>query len=115
MLTKPKKVLSASELTTSALKEMSYRNMIVWRNNNVRAVPGRTFTGKKGVPDIIGYGKFSGAFIAAEVKAGKDKLSKDQIDFLLELNKHGGIALVVYEKNGQCAFTDILDYLKLNQ
>lgn len=105
------KNLTASDLTKSALKELSYRGFEVWRNNNVRAVAGRTFTGKKGIGDIIGFNKRTGIFLTAEVKAGKDKLSQEQADFLLSVQKAGGIALVIHETSNGLQLTSISDYL----
>lgn len=118
MLTKTKKELTlpkltASDLTKSALKELGYRGIEVWRNNNVRAVPGRVFIGKKGVSDIIGFHKKTGVFFAGEVKAGKDKLSIEQIEFLQQVSLCGGISVVIHEHNNHVQITDIKDYLKL--
>lgn len=105
--------LTASELTKSALIELGYRNINAWRNNNVRAVAGRVFTGKKGVSDIIGFHKKTGVFFAGEVKAGKDKLSADQIDFLQAVSLAGGIAVVVHQVKNSIAITEIKEYLNL--
>jgi|DEB0MinimDraft_12_1074336.scaffolds.fasta_scaffold00129_5 hypothetical protein len=49
---------------------------------------------RKGVADIIGFQKKTGVFLAIEIKFGKDKLSADQINFLTEVVKNGGIAIV---------------------
>lgn len=53
-----------------------------------------------GVPDIIGYRKSDARFIGVEVKAGKDRLSQHQIDFLDELKVHGGLPFVAYSYEG---------------
>lgn len=49
---------------------------------------------RKGVSDIIGFEKKTGRFIAIEVKYGKDQLSIYQTDFLRQVTKGGGIAIV---------------------
>jgi penicillin-binding protein-related factor A (putative recombinase) len=46
----------------------------------------------KGVSDIIGI--FNGKFLAIEVKSAKGKLSEHQIEFLLNVESHGGIAII---------------------
>lgn len=107
-----KEKLTASDLTKSALIELGYRNIIAWRNNNVRAVPGRIFTGRKGVSDIIGFHKKTGVFFAGEVKSGKDKLSIDQIEFLQQVSLSGGIAVVIHETSTGFKITEIKEYLK---
>ena len=51
-----------------------------WRQNNI-AIPNRRFIGLKGVPDIIGFHKTTGMFLAIEIKRGRDKMSKAQKEF----------------------------------
>lgn len=104
--------MTASDLTKSALRELCYRGFECWRNNNVRAVAGRTFTGKRGVSDIIGFHRSTGIFLVAEIKAGKDKLSMSQIEFLTDVSKAGGFAVVVTEHKNQVTVIEINDYLQ---
>lgn len=84
---------TASELTKMMLEYLRDNGNDVWRNNNL-AVRGRTFIGRKGVPDIIGYSKKYGTFVACEVKAIGDKISSEQLMFLNELAYAGGIAML---------------------
>lgn len=86
--------LTKGQITDYALKELQYRGCNVWRNNNVRAVPGRTFTGKKGVPDIAGYHRRTGIAVYCEIKTVNDRLSVEQALFLDELKQAGGLALI---------------------
>ena len=52
---------------------------------------------KRGRPDILGHiGKI---FIAVEVKVGKDTLRTAQRATLLDINRKGGIGIVVHEKH----------------
>lgn len=86
--------MTASELTKLTLKICSIYGATAWRQNNTRAVKGRTFNGKKGVPDVIGFTK-AAIFIGAEIKAGKDTMSSEQSDFQKDLSKKNGIAIVI--------------------
>lgn len=72
----------------------------VWRNNNIPTFDAkrncyRSNTTKKGIPDIIGFHKTTGRFIAVEVKNGKDKLSPEQERFLESLKTANGVARIV--------------------
>jgi hypothetical protein len=81
--------LTANTITKQIKEYLEKTGCFIWRQNNVR-VAGRTFNGLKGVPDIIGSTR-QGKFIGVEVKAGKDKMSEDQIKFKNEITKRGGI------------------------
>lgn len=88
------KELSAGEISKSALLILQHEYKgVVWRQNNVRAVRGRTFTGRKGVADIQGFQKETGKMILAEVKKIGDTFKKEQIELLTDLHNNGGIAL----------------------
>lgn len=84
---------TASDLTKMMLDYLRDRGNEVWRNNNL-AVKGRSFIGKKGVPDIIGYSKKYGQFLGCEVKAIGDKASPEQMSFLINLAMCGGVAML---------------------
>jgi|LakMenEpi03Aug12_release.lakeMendotaPanAssembly.Ray.scaffolds.fasta_scaffold1396734_1 hypothetical protein len=79
--------MNSNELTKWAILMLQWEGCTVWRNNNL-AVRGRKFIGKKGVPDIIGYDR-DGKSVWCEVKAGDDKLSEDQINFMDEATRAG--------------------------
>ncbi len=49
----------------------------------------------KGISDIIGFHRHTGRFIACEIKAGKDKLSVEQEQFLSDVKQAGGVGIVV--------------------
>lgn len=85
--------LTASELTKFMLDYLKERGHEVWRNNNL-AVKGRTFIGKKGVPDIIGYDKKHGQFTVCEIKKLGDRISPDQLSFLHNLGMCGGLSML---------------------
>ena len=79
--------MNSNELTKWAIWMLQKDGCTVWRNNNL-AVRGRKFIGRKGVPDIIGYDPY-GKSIWCEVKAGNDKLSVEQVEFMDEATKAG--------------------------
>ena len=86
---------TANALTKAALDTLSLFGFKSYRNNNAAVYDKkfdgyRKFTGLKGVPDICGFCRKTGAFVGVEIKAGKDKLSIHQSDFLNALNKSGG-------------------------
>jgi hypothetical protein len=64
-----------------------------WRNNQVR-VPGRRFTGRKGVGDVIGFTSRA-VFVSVEGKKPGGKPSGEQIEFADLVISRGGIALTV--------------------
>lgn len=94
------KPLTKGKIRESAIKELTWRGYDVWIQNNL-AVKGRKFIGRLGVSDVIGISK-SGLWVACEVKTLNDRLSPDQIDFLNDVKKAGGIALIACQgNNGQ--------------
>ena len=92
--------LTANALTKHTLKILDLKGFHVWRQNN-GGVYDRKFGGyransaTKGISDILGFNRKTGQIIAAEIKAGKDKLSIEQEVFLKAVERSGGIALVV--------------------
>jgi hypothetical protein len=95
----PIKELTKAVIRASAIKELTWRGHDVWINNNL-AVKGRKFIGRKGVPDIIGITK-DGRWVVAEVKTLNDHLSDDQITFLNDIKKVGGLAYLACQEGNQ--------------
>ena len=92
--------LTANNLTKQALKVFDLCGYECWRQNNnaVWDAKKRIFrvnSVKRGVSDIIGYHRKTGVFLAAEVKAGKDKLSAEQVVFLTSVSRAGGVGLTI--------------------
>lgn len=79
--------MKANELTKYCLIILRKNNVIAWRNNTVgiwdasKQIYRKNPSTLKGVPDIIGFSKKDGRFISVEIKAGKDRLSQDQLLF----------------------------------
>lgn len=94
------KGISANALTKHALHILDLAGFNVWRQNNAAVFDTtkkvyRKNSSTPGISDIIGFHRKTAQFIACEIKAGKDKLSKEQEVFLSSVNKAGGIGMVV--------------------
>jgi hypothetical protein len=87
--------LTKSTIRASAIKELTWRGHDVWIHNNI-AVRKRKFIGRLGVSDLIGITK-DGRWVACEVKTIGDRLSDDQIEFLNDVKKAGGLALIAQQ------------------
>lgn len=99
-LTKKAQGISANALTQHTLRVLAMKGYFAWRNNNGAVYDPtkkvfRANNALKGVPDILGYRKTDARFLSIEIKAGKDKLSKEQADFLMGVTDAGGIAYIV--------------------
>lgn len=93
------KELTKSHIRASAIKELTWRGHTVWINNNL-AVRKRKFIGRLGVSDVIGITK-DGRWVACEIKTLNDRLSDDQIDFLNDVKKAGGVAYIACQVGTQ--------------
>ncbi len=95
------KITNANELTAYALKVFRKAGFFCWRENSVgiydtqRQVFRRNPDSLTGKSDILGFHEITGQVLAAEIKAGADRLSKAQEVFLLKVRNAGGIAIVV--------------------
>lgn len=92
--------ISANALTKNSLRVLSLKGYHVWRQNNggvfdPKLKRFRANSSTPGISDIIGFHKKTGRFIACEIKAGKDRLSDEQKEFLKNVNNAGGIGMVV--------------------
>lgn len=93
------KDLTAGQITKVAMQILEARQCMVWRSNNL-PVPGRKFTGLKGVPDICGFQRNTGLAVYCEVKTINDRFSEYQVDFLNRAKKAGCLTMVATEENG---------------
>lgn len=89
------KELTKATIRASAIKELTWRGYTVWIQNNL-AVRKRKFIGRLGVSDVIGITK-DGRWVACEIKTINDRLSNDQIDFLNDVKKAGGVAYLAVQ------------------
>lgn len=87
------KQISKGQIRASAIRELTWRGYTVWVQNNL-AVRGRKFIGKRGQADLMGYRNKDAVICACEIKTLNDRLSDDQIKFLNDVKKAGGLALI---------------------
>lgn len=89
-----------------------FKYIKVWRNNSgIAQVKGKgnldywLKLAPKGTPDLIGYLP-DGKFIGIEVKKPGGEVSREQQDFLDDLNNKGGLGFVAY------SLDDVVDTLR---
>jgi predicted acyltransferase len=83
-----------ARLTKAGIFHWKQNTMPVWDNKlNSGYGAYRSHGGMKGVPDIICIIK--GQFVGIEIKAGKDRISADQLLFKKRCERNGGLYLVV--------------------
>jgi hypothetical protein len=85
--------MNTNAITKRALLELDLKDYEVWRSNNI-AVRGRTFIGRKGVSDIIGFCRKTSSFVLCEVKGDGDRLKPEQVELLDAAKKAGCIVLI---------------------
>lgn len=94
---KPKS--TGSGLVKACLEYLAIKGIMAWRNNTTGVWDGakkifRTFQGRKGIADILGVLPGGRAF-ACECKEGTGRLTKEQRAFLADVERAGGLAVVV--------------------
>lgn len=91
------------EVVTPCIEYLRAKGIYCWRNNSVgvwdpvKRVYRKNNSKLKinGVSDILGIWS-DGRFFACECKRGRNQPSDDQTAFLEAIEKHGGIAMVVW-------------------
>ncbi len=89
-----------SDLVRTCLQWLTLHGIFCWRSSNHavrRVAKGRefyAFHGLRGVSDVLAVAP-GGRLICIEVKARSGKLRPDQALFLDEVNRRGGVGLVV--------------------
>ena len=94
------KELSKAQIRASAIKMLTWSGYTVWVQNNL-AVRGRKFIGKRGQSYLLGFRNKDGFIVACEIKTLNDRLSDDQIDFLNDVKKAGGLAYLAIQSGTQ--------------
>lgn len=94
--------MKESETQKAILDYLALKKIFAWRNNTgaqiIRNADGSTRFlrfGKKGSADILGIMP-DGKFLAIEVKGKKGVVSLDQTNFLVEIKRNNGVAMVAY-------------------
>lgn len=85
-----------TELVKQCLELLKWKGILAWRQNTGGVKYGKQFVrfGEPGLSDILGVWA-DGRFLAIECKVGRNKLSDNQQAFLDNVEKAGGLALVV--------------------
>lgn len=87
-----------NKITKLILNDLFQRQIFAWRQNvAIIPLPNGGFRpgGKSGLPDIIAILPPDGKFCGIEIKTGRDRLRPEQIGFQKNLERMGGIYLVV--------------------
>ncbi len=96
----PIKELTQAQIRATAIKILTSNGNTVWVQNNL-AVRGRKFIGKRGQADVMGFRNKDGVIVACEIKTLNDRLSDDQILFLNDVTKAGGLAYIACQEGSQ--------------
>lgn len=91
------KELSKAHIRATAIKMLTWSGCTVWVQNNL-AVRGRKFIGKRGQADVMGFRNKDGVIVACEIKTLNDRFSPDQITFLNDVKKAGGVAYIATQE-----------------
>jgi len=88
-------------IVRACLDLLALRGIMAWRNNTTGVydpsrMKFRTFTGRKGVSDILGILPISGRLLAVECKMPGKKMTPDQCQFIDDVRRFGGLALCVH-------------------
>ena len=93
---------ATNETTSQILKYLFEKKIFAWRHNTT-GIPlaggGFRPAAMTGVSDILGIIPPLGRFLAVEVKTGRDRIRPEQVGFLRNIERSGGIALVVKDFN----------------
>lgn len=94
-----------SDIQKDIIHYLKIMGALCWRNNSI-GIYDKSFGGfrklngygcRVGVSDILGI--WRGRFLAIEVKSPKGKLTEAQSAFLLDVQRHGGIAFCARSLN----------------
>ena len=98
--------LTADDITAAILGYVAAHGFTAWAQPNRGEYNPTTQrwqphpNARRGIPDILGFRRSDGRFLAIEVKAGRDQLRPEQIEFLNELKAAGGLAFVAFSYAG---------------
>ena len=95
---KSKKYRRERDLIRDVLTMLQQRGIFAWRNNTGAVKQSSRFIrfGVKGSADIIGILPPEGKFLAIECKGRWRKPTEEQLQFIAEIKKRGGIAGVCW-------------------
>ncbi len=93
--------MKETALVQQVITYLNFKGHFAWRNNTGATRAGKFNErfirfGLPGSADIFGVDKATGRFIAIECKVGRNKPTALQEDFLEQVRKRNGIAVVAY-------------------
>ncbi len=96
------KLTKENDVVRACLEALSIWGVMAWRSNNVPVYDPtikrfRKFRGLKGVADILGCLEPDGKLLAIECKKKGGRVSDDQILFIDEVRRRGGLSLVILD------------------
>lgn len=100
-----------TQIVSGCISMLNIMGCMAWRNNSgaLKDNTGRiVHFGKPGSADILGLTK-DGKFLAVECKVPGGKTSALQKTFLTDVQKHGGIAMVVHSVDELIHNFDLMD------
>jgi hypothetical protein len=102
-------VSDATDLNAAVIQLGTYRGGFLWRNNSGATKIGDRYVrfGKKGSGDIIGV--YHGYFVSLETKTPNDEASKEQLQFAVDIEAHGGFACFVRDIDDAIEFFERID------
>jgi len=101
--------MSERNLYQQIIDYLTLRGCYVWRNST--GARGRYRFGKKGAADILGVDP-RGRAIAIECKLKDGRLSQEQIEFLSEHRRRGGLSIVACDLDDVISATAEMQSLK---
>ena len=94
---------TANETTKRVIEFLLANGFHAWRNNTYGIWDEKAKKylplqyQQRGVADILGFSLQEGRFLAIEIKAGEDILSKEQIEFLGVVHSSNAIVMMVHD------------------
>lgn len=106
---------SANVLTKHTLRVLNMKGYHAWRQNNGAVYDPalkqfRRNSSTPGIPDVLGFHSKTGRFVCAEIKAGKDRLSKEQKAFMFAAAAAGCMTFVIKTSDDIDNMAKALDY-----
>ena len=86
--------LSETAIQRQCIDYLKANNYFYWRSNNI-AVQGRSFSGRRGVPDLLVVLPPHGRLLGIEVKSEKGRMSEHQKEFKSNLDRLGAVYAMV--------------------
>lgn len=106
-------LIKETDVQASIIQYLNFRGIFAWRNNTIGVWDAKRKRYRtnphtmKGVSDIIGILE-NGKFLAIECKSETGTLSREQKDFIDNINRHGGHAICARSVEDVRQFLDVI-------